>query len=202
VAETTTLPAAGSKEEGMQAAERGDAPARVVAVQESLVTIQAGWEGGRQLPLKKNEVVFIEPGRPGLEAHRERLEAEVLRVRGDLADAQVFEDTSGVAVGDPVRQSGEMLSVVLGPGLLGQVYDGLQNPLESIAIQHGTFLPRAGAPVDCWAPCRKAASRTRFWCHSISRATSRSPGSRRAVLPSIHRWSASATRAVGNVPWT
>ena len=134
----------------MQAAERGDAPARVVAVQESLVTIQAGWEGGRQLPLKKNEVVFIEPARAGLEGHGERLEAEVLRVRGDLADAQVFEDTTGVAVGDPVRQSGEMLSVVLGPGLLGQVYDGLQNPLESIAIQHGTFLPRGAdvAPLD------------------------------------------------------
>ena len=44
------------------------------------------------------------------------------------------------------EQSGEMLSVALGPGLLGQVYDGLQNPLESIAIEHGTFLPR-GADV-------------------------------------------------------
>lgn len=126
----------------------GVTPARVVAVQESLVTIQAGQvsrsdpSGGRRLALKKNEVVYIQPVRPGLEGRRERLKAEVLRVRGDLADAQVFEDTSGVAVGDPVEQSGEMLSVVLGPGLLGQVYDGLQNPLESIAIEHGTFLPR------------------------------------------------------------
>ena len=129
----------------MQATTRSNTPARVVAVQESLVTIQAGWEDGRQLPLKKNEVIYIEPERPGLEGHREKLKAEVLRVRCDLADAQVFEDTSGVAVGDPVGQSGEMLSVVLGPGLLGQVYDGLQNPLESIAIQHGTFLPRGAA---------------------------------------------------------
>jgi V/A-type H+-transporting ATPase subunit A len=133
------------KEEGMQATEPRNAPARVVAVQESLVTIRAGWEDGRQLPLKKNEVVYIKPGRVGLEGRQEELKAEVLRVRGDLADAQVFEDTSGVAVGDPVGQSGEMLSVVLGPGLLGQVYDGLQNPLESIAIQHGTFLPRGAA---------------------------------------------------------
>jgi V/A-type H+-transporting ATPase subunit A len=133
------------KEEGMQATEPRNAPARVVAVQESLVTIRAGWEDGRQLPLKKNEVVYIKPGRVGLEGRQEELKAEVLRVRGDLADAQVFEDTSGVAVGDPVEQSGEMLSVVLGPGLLGQVYDGLQNPLESIAIQHGTFLPRGAA---------------------------------------------------------
>jgi V/A-type H+-transporting ATPase subunit A len=129
----------------MQATEPRNAPARVVAVQESLVTIRAGWEDGRQLPLKKNEVVYIKPGRVGLEGRQEELKAEVLRVRGDLADAQVFEDTSGVAVGDPVGQSGEMLSVVLGPGLLGQVYDGLQNPLESIAIQHGTFLPRGAA---------------------------------------------------------
>jgi V/A-type H+-transporting ATPase subunit A len=122
----------------------------VVAVQESLVTIKAGWTDGHQLALKKNEVVYIQPKRLGLEGRQERLKAEVLRVRGDLADAQVFEDTGGVAVGDPVEQSGEMLSVVLGPGLLGQVYDGLQNPLESIAIQHGTFLPRGAqvAPLD------------------------------------------------------
>jgi V/A-type H+-transporting ATPase subunit A len=150
VAETTTGPAANRKDEGRQAAERCDTPTRVVAVQESLVSIQAGWQDGRLLPLMKNEVVYIQPERVGLEGRRERLKAEVLRVRGDLADAQVFEDTSGVAVGDPVEQSGEMLSVVLGPGLLGQVYDGLQNPLESIAIQHGTFLPRGAhvVPLD------------------------------------------------------
>jgi len=147
---TTPVPAIESSEQGGQAAQRPDAPARVVAVQESLVTIQAGWKDGRRLPLKKNEVVYLEPGRAGLEGRRERLKGEVLRVRGDLADAQVFEHTSGVAVGDPVAQSGEMLSVVLGPGLLGQVYDGLQNPLESIAILHGTFLPRGAdvAPLD------------------------------------------------------
>jgi len=142
---TTTKPAAETAEQAMQATRGQNTPARVVAVQESLVTIQAGSEDGRRLALKKNEVVYIEPRRPGLEGRREKLKAEVLRVRGDLADAQVFEDTGGVAVGDPVAQSGEMLSVVLGPGLLGQVYDGLQNPLESIAIQYGTFLPRGAA---------------------------------------------------------
>ena len=146
----TTSPAAKSMQESLQGKDRHNAPARVVAVQESLVTIRAGWKDGRQLALKKNEVVYIKPERLGLEGRHERLKAEVLRVRGDLADAQVFEDTSGVAVGDPVEQSGEMLSVVLGPGLLGQVYDGLQNPLESIAIQHGTFLPRGAhmTPLD------------------------------------------------------
>jgi V/A-type H+-transporting ATPase subunit A len=118
-----------------------DAPARVVSVQESLVTIEAGWLDGRRQSLMKNEVVYILPVRaPG-----ERLKSETLRVRGNLADIQVFEDTSGVAVGDPVEQSGEMLSVVLGPGLLTQIYDGLQNPLEKIAHEHGSFLPRGVA---------------------------------------------------------
>jgi V/A-type H+-transporting ATPase subunit A len=68
-------------------------------------------------------------------------------VRHGEADVQVFETTRGVAIGDAVEQTGQMLSVALGPGLLGQVYDGLQNPLELIAGQHGFFLPR-GLAVD------------------------------------------------------
>ena len=63
-------------------------------------------------------------------------------MRGRRADVQVFESTQGVSIGDPVEQSGEMLSLDLGPGLLGQVFDGLQNPLEDIALAHGIFLPR------------------------------------------------------------
>ncbi len=124
-----------------------DTPARIVAVQESLVTITAGWRNAKRLALMKNEVVYICPARCCANAYEERLKAEVLRVRGDLADVQVFEDTSGVAIGDTVEQSGEMLSVVLGPGLLGQIYDGLQNPLENIALRHGSFLPR-GVDLD------------------------------------------------------
>jgi V/A-type H+-transporting ATPase subunit A len=124
-----------------------DTPARVVSVQESLVSIEAGWKDGRRMSLTKNEVVYIEPLRNTGEGFQERLKSEVLRVRGVRADIQVFEDTRGVAIGDPVMQSGEMLSVTLGPGLLGQVYDGLQNPLENIAIEHGTFLPR-GVDLD------------------------------------------------------
>jgi V/A-type H+-transporting ATPase subunit A len=73
----------------------------------------------------------------------ERLKAEVLRIRGRTADMQVFEDTSGVRVGDRVEMTGEMLSATLGPGLLGRVFDGLQNPLAALAEQHGFFLPRA-----------------------------------------------------------
>ena len=92
--------------------------ARVVSVRESLVTIETGG-----MAIKKNEVGHICVG-------TERLMAEVLRIQGDTADMQVFEDTRGVRVGDPVEMSGNMLSVYLGPGLLGQddVLRGHQRP--------------------------------------------------------------------------
>ncbi len=121
--------------------------ARVVAVQDDLVTI--AMDATRPLPILKNEVVYICPRR--LDGDRqERLKAEVLRVNGTTADAQVFESTRGVGVGDPVEQTGELLSVSLGPGLLTQVYDGLQNPLAGLAAGYGTFLPRGAevAPLD------------------------------------------------------
>ena len=69
-----------------------------------------------------------------------RLLSEVIRVRGRRADLQVFDETRGLKIGDTVEFSTEMLSVVLGPGLLGQVYDGLQNPLPQLAEQVGYFL--------------------------------------------------------------
>ena len=69
-----------------------------------------------------------------------RLLSEVIRVRGRLADLQVFEETRGLKIGDVVEFREEMLSVTLGPGLLGQVYDGLQNPLYQLAEQEGFFL--------------------------------------------------------------
>jgi V/A-type H+-transporting ATPase subunit A len=79
-----------------------------------------------------------------------RLKAELIRVRGDYADLQVFEDTSGLYVGGQVAFTGEMLSAELGPGLLGQVVDGLQNPLFELAAASGHFLPRGRylAPLD------------------------------------------------------
>ena len=104
--------------------------APVVGVQESMVTIDVS-----QVPVMKNEVAHILLG-------SERLKAEVLRVQGDTADLQVFEETDGVSVGDEVELSGEMLSVSLGPGMLGQVFDGLQLPLNALADSHGFFLPR------------------------------------------------------------
>ncbi|HBA64775.1 MAG TPA: V-type ATP synthase subunit A [Methylococcaceae bacterium] len=113
------------------------ASARVVSVQDDIVSI----ESVTNRPLTKNEVVYILPSRSEVK-HKERLKAEVLRIYGNRADAQVYENTTGVGVGDPVVQTGELLSVELGPGLLSQVYDGLQNPLDLLATEFGYFLPR------------------------------------------------------------
>ncbi len=119
------------------------ATARVIAVQDDLVKIEALKDAeGTPAHLVKNEVVYICPAELNELGEQERLKAEVLRVYGDTADAQVYESTAGVAVGDPVEQSGELLSVALGPGLLGQVYDGLQIPLYDLAARYGVFLPR------------------------------------------------------------
>jgi V/A-type H+-transporting ATPase subunit A len=69
-----------------------------------------------------------------------RLMCEIIRVRGDSVDLQIFEETRGLKVGDEVDFQEDMLSVVLGPGLLGQIYDGLQNPLPKLAEEVGFFL--------------------------------------------------------------
>lgn len=117
--------------------------ARIVAVQDDLVTIESvPGADGQYRPLIKNEVVYLLPGRLAADGRQEWLKAEILRIHGKRADAQVYESTAGVGVGDPVVQSGEQLSAELGPGLLGMVYDGLQNPLETLAAGYGTFLPR------------------------------------------------------------
>jgi V/A-type H+-transporting ATPase subunit A len=80
-----------------------------------------------------NEVAYIA-------VDDKRLKSEVIRVQGDLAQVQVFEVTKGIRIGDPVDFSGELLSVEVGPGLLGQIYDGLQNPLPLVAATSGNFL--------------------------------------------------------------
>jgi len=69
-----------------------------------------------------------------------RLLGELIRVRGRVADIQVFEETRGLRVNDKVEFSDQMLSVDLGPGLLGSIFDGLQNPLPELAEQKGFFL--------------------------------------------------------------
>jgi len=102
----------------------------VIGVAGNIVSIEA--PGGS---IMKNEVAYVRVG-------EERLKAEVLRVFGNTADLQVFEETAGVRVGDSVELAREMLSVNLGPGLLGTVYDGLQNPLHKLAERDGFFLKR------------------------------------------------------------
>jgi V/A-type H+-transporting ATPase subunit A len=72
----------------------------------------------------------------------QRLMSEIVRIRGKLADMQVFEDTRDLAVNDTVEFSGNLLAAELGPGLLKQIYDGLQNPLPQLAQQCGFFLQR------------------------------------------------------------
>jgi len=134
--ESQTLTNSSPSEQPETAASTG---ARVVAVQANLVTIEAA--EGTQRPLTKNEVICIVPRRETAQ-YQERLKAEVLRVRGREADAQVFESTRGVGVGDRAEQTGELLSVTLGPGLLGRVYDGLQNSLPDLSAGYGNFLPR------------------------------------------------------------
>ncbi len=84
-----------------------------------------------------------------------RLKSEVIRIRGDEAQLQVYEITKGIKIGDEVEFTGDMLSVELGPGLLGQIYDGLQDPLPEIAAKTGYFLE----PGNYFA----ALSRTKKW---------------------------------------
>lgn len=74
--------------------------------------------------------------------HQE-LVGEIIRLEGDLATIQVYEDTSGVTVGDPVLKTGKPLSVELGPGIMGNIYDGIQRPLQEIGnITQSIYIPK------------------------------------------------------------
>jgi V/A-type H+-transporting ATPase subunit A len=129
--------------------------ARVIGVTGNIVSIES------EAPIMKNSVAFVQVGDA-------QLKGEVLRVQGRRADLQIFEETQGVRVGDRVALTTEMLSATLGPGLLGMVYDGLQNPLAALAKRDGFFLVRGKsvAPLDLtqrwpFVPSRKAGERLR-----------------------------------------
>ncbi len=81
------------------------------------------------------DVVYV--GHPGLVG-------EVIRLSGDLATIQVYEDTGGLCVGEPVTSSGDPFMVELGPGLLGSIFDGVQRPLPVLLEQQGDFITRGG----------------------------------------------------------
>jgi V/A-type H+-transporting ATPase subunit A len=101
----------------------------VIGVNGNLVTAEF------EQPVTQNEVTYVR-------VKDLRLKAELIRVRGRYAEMQVFEDTSGLKAGDRVEFTGNLLSAELGPGLLGQVFDGLQNPLPQLAEACGNFLQR------------------------------------------------------------
>ena len=78
------------------------------------------------------------------------LMGEIIRLDGDTAFIQTYEDTSGISIGEPVEGTGQPLLVNLGPGLLGNVFDGVQRPLEMLRKSGGDFITRglAAAPLD------------------------------------------------------
>ncbi len=102
---------------------------KVVAINGNLVSVQ--FDGN----VSMNEICYVKVGNTALKS-------EVIRIRGNIAQIQVYEMTGGIKCGDEVEFTGDMLSAELGPGLLGQVYDGLQNPLPILAEQAGWFLER------------------------------------------------------------
>ncbi|MBD3242053.1 MAG: V-type ATP synthase subunit A [Chitinivibrionales bacterium] len=99
---------------------------KVVGIVSNLVTIEV--DG----PVGQNEICYVQLG-------DERLMAEVIKISGNRASAQVFESTRGLAIGSDVEFMGNMLEVALGPGMLSKRYDGLQNDLQKM---EGTFLRR------------------------------------------------------------
>ncbi|MBE6758324.1 MAG: V-type ATP synthase subunit A [Ruminococcaceae bacterium] len=102
---------------------------KVVSVNGNLVSVE--FEG----TVSMNEICFVK-------VDETKLKSEVIRIRGNVAQIQVYEMTGGIKCGDEVEFTGDMLSATLGPGLLGRIYDGLQNPLPVLAEQAGWFLER------------------------------------------------------------
>jgi len=85
-----------------------------------------------------------------VEVGESKLIGEVIRLTGDVAFIQVYESTSGLRPGEPVVGTGQPLSVLLGPGIIGKIYDGIQRPLEEIAKKSGAFISKgiATTPID------------------------------------------------------
>lgn len=79
-----------------------------------------------------------------VEVSKDKLIGEIIEMRGDRASIQVYEETTGIGPGDEVVSIGSPLSVELGPGLLEQMFDGIQRPLEALKNSNGDFLVRGG----------------------------------------------------------
>lgn len=65
---------------------------------------------------------------------------EVIKLEKDIATIQVYEDTTGLKIGEPVITTGSQLSLTLGPGIIGNIFDGIQRPLESLRNFSGDFI--------------------------------------------------------------
>ena len=137
-----------------------NATGKIVGVNGNMITV--AFSGA----VAQNEVGYAVLG-------GKRLMAEIVRVRGRRCDMQVFDATADLAVDDTVEFSGNLLAAELGPGMLAQVYDGLQNPLADLAKEAGKishdaqfFLQRgmylSGLPRDrkwAWHPTAKPGDR-------------------------------------------
>ena len=77
-----------------------------------------------------------------VEVGSEHLLGEVVRIQGDVATAQVYEDTTGLTPGEAVYGSGLPLSVELGPGIMGSIFDGVQRPLTVIRASSDQYIRR------------------------------------------------------------
>src|SRR5574344_1401201 len=106
-----------------------DTKGKVVAVNGNMVSVE--FDGTVSL----NEVGYVK-------VEGTSLKGEVIRIRGNTAQMQIYEMTKGISTDCAVEFTGDLLSVELGPGLLGQIYDGLQNPLPLLAQKSGYFLER------------------------------------------------------------
>ncbi len=103
--------------------------ANISMVDDNLVVVDLQGMGSDGIPCMMNEQAFIGPM---------SLRGEVIRVRGDRADLQCYEDTTELMIGQEVRLTGDLVTIELGPGLVGNTLDGLGNSLEG----YGDFLPR------------------------------------------------------------
>ena len=103
------------------------AKGKVLGVNGNMITVEVSDK------IAMNEVGYVL-------SNGKRLKSEIIRINGDTAQMQIYEISGGIKVGDDVEFTGEMLAVELGPGLLGQIYDGLQNPLPELAARTGFFL--------------------------------------------------------------
>ncbi|HUX14659.1 MAG TPA: V-type ATP synthase subunit A [Spirochaetia bacterium] len=76
-----------------------------------------------------------------VEAGEKGLVGEIIRMKGDIATVQIYEDNTGMRIGEAIKSVERPLSVYLGPGLIGQIYDGIQRPLRGIFQAAGSYVP-------------------------------------------------------------